>query len=275
MKVKNSINQSVNGFTILDTYKLVLPSGKSTRRVLLKCDNCGREFERNSGVDFEHIKCKCMCAKPKKSKFVYYELNGERFTQTELCNRYEISQSTFKSRLKRGATIEEAISGKYERVCEICGKNFKSTSYNARYCSHACAERIALGRGFYKQPKTFTCIICGKKFESIRDNAKTCCKKCNRDWSRIDRNKRYNHLKEIGHFDCTVTLNNVFNKFNGECQICHKILNFDCDSKSSDYPSIDHIKPLSKGGYHEWDNVQLLCRGCNCKKSDTYKVVTV
>lgn len=33
-------------------------------------------------------------------------------------------------------------------------------------------------------------------------------------------------------------------------------------------PELDHIKPLSKGGTHTWDNVQCLCRECNGWKSD-------
>lgn len=31
---------------------------------------------------------------------------------------------------------------------------------------------------------------------------------------------------------------------------------------------LDHIIPLSKGGVHAWHNVQLLCRSCNCSKTD-------
>ena len=34
------------------------------------------------------------------------------------------------------------------------------------------------------------------------------------------------------------------------------------------YPSIDHVKPISKGGLHEWGNVQLAHFSCNSKKGD-------
>lgn len=31
-------------------------------------------------------------------------------------------------------------------------------------------------------------------------------------------------------------------------------------------PELDHVMPLSKGGTHSMDNVQLLCRKCNQRK---------
>lgn len=269
MKVKQFIGQTVSGFKILDSYKVILPSGASTRKVLVQCENCGRKFERNSGVNFEKIKCKCKCKYlQKKCKYHYIEYNGTKMTITDFCKKNNINVSTFSTRLKKGLSVEDALKGTYERVCALCGKKFNSKKYNTKYCSDTCRRRVTSGKGKYKEYKTFECIVCKKAFKSLKDNAKTCCRKCNAEWSRIDRNKRYKKLKEIGHFDNSVTLKNVFDKYNGICQCCQKQLNFDCDSKGNDYPSIDHIVPLSKGGYHEWDNVQLLCRHCNDKKSN-------
>ena len=270
MKVKKYIGKSVNGYTILDTYVVKLSSGAITRKVLLKCDNCGREFERNSGVNFSHIKCKCKCdyLKPKKSHYNYIEYNGEKLTQTEFCKKYNIAIGTFRSRLSKGMSIEEAIQKNFVCVCEICHNEFISDRPNKKYCCKTCENRGVHGKGEYKTPKIFICAVCGKEFESLNKNAKTCSKECNSDLARIERNKRYNYLKQQGHFDKSVTLKNVFNKFNGKCQICEKQLNFECNCLSDDYPSIDHIIPLSKGGFHEWNNVQLLCRKCNCTKSN-------
>lgn len=32
------------------------------------------------------------------------------------------------------------------------------------------------------------------------------------------------------------------------------------------YPTIEHIIPISNGGVHSWDNVKLAHFRCNCKK---------
>lgn len=37
---------------------------------------------------------------------------------------------------------------------------------------------------------------------------------------------------------------------------------------SGDYPSVDHVIPLSKGGTHTWDNVKLAHKRCNSKKGN-------
>ena len=46
------------------------------------------------------------------------------------------------------------------------------------------------------------------------------------------------------------------------CAMCHK------KSSSKRLYQIDHIKPMSKGGLTVRDNLRLLCRDCNLKKSD-------
>ncbi len=43
-----------------------------------------------------------------------------------------------------------------------------------------------------------------------------------------------------------------------------------CRCPSTENLEIDHIIPLSKGGRHDEDNFQTLCRTCNRKKSNKF-----
>ena len=266
MKVKKHIGEIINKFKIIDTYPVILPSGNKTRKVLLKCERCGRTFERNSGVDFEHIKCRCMCAPPSRPKYRFIEWDGGKYTLTAFCNMHEINIGTFTSRIRNGMTVEEAIQKEFSGTCVICGKQFTAPRQGNKYCGKTCRNRGCHGRGEYKKAKQYICVVCGGTFESISAKAKTCSVQCRRSFARIDRNRRYKKIKAAGRFDESVTLKNVYDAYNGVCQICGQLLDFSCSCLADNYPSIDHIQPLSKGGAHEWDNVQLLCRRCNYQK---------
>ena len=49
-----------------------------------------------------------------------------------------------------------------------------------------------------------------------------------------------------------------------KCQICFTYVFETASHHDPQYPNIDHIVPLSKGGEHSYANVQLTCRSCNC-----------
>lgn len=270
MKVKKLIGQNINGFIIVDTHVVTLPSGKRTSKLLLKCSRCNREFERNSGTDLTHVKCKCMCKyhKPERQLYHLIEWQGKQYTQTNFCKLHNINASTFQSRLEKGMSIEEAISNKFNLTCEICGNNFISNRPGKKYCCKTCANRAAKKKGKYKKSHKAKCMVCGKEFETLRDDAKTCSKECRYSMDCIIRKDRYKKMISKGRFDYSVTLKSVYDKFHGKCNYCGKSLNFNGDPKAKDYPTIDHMIPISKGGFHEWDNVQLLCKHCNCKKGN-------
>lgn len=72
-------------------------------------------------------------------------------------------------------------------------------------------------------------------------------------------------------YDSSVTLKRVRQKYSDICQICGNPVD-DTDIEKGHikrlYPTIDHIIPLSKGGSHTWDNVQLVHMSCNAGKCD-------
>lgn len=67
-----------------------------------------------------------------------------------------------------------------------------------------------------------------------------------------------------------VTLKKVIARDNGICRICGKpvdVLDRTGNRIGNNYPTIDHIKPISKGGAHTWQNVQLAHMICNSYKN--------
>lgn len=53
---------------------------------------------------------------------------------------------------------------------------------------------------------------------------------------------------------------------NPNCGICNKRVDLSLDTPHPYAPSVDHIKPLCKGGEHDIDNVQLAHFSCNARK---------
>jgi len=115
------------------------------------------------------------------------------------------------------------------------------------------------------------CVVCGELFTSSYSTQKYCSTKCK------EKSKRKNHsyrsrCRHYGvYYDSSVTREAVVERDNNICQICGKI----CDpsdkrwgSSGPNYPTLDHIVALAKGGPHTWENCQCACGWCNSNKRD-------
>lgn len=102
-----------------------------------------------------------------------------------------------------------------------------------------------------------------------------------RQYRKTERGKAVNLLTKakrrglIADGDSSINLKELFERDNGICGICGKPCNWSDYTIQDgaivvgyDYPSVDHIIPLNKGGSHTWDNVQLAHKYCNSYKSD-------
>ena len=131
-----------------------------------------------------------------------------------------------------------------------------------------------------KQRKYRTCKNCGVVFYS--DTHRVLCDKCKKDTIRISHRKYYKS-KEIKRrikiqsamVDNDITVQALAERDNNICYLCNKPVDFSDYYDNgvtiicgNNYPSIDHVIPLAKGGLHSWDNVKLAHRICNSIKSD-------
>lgn len=102
------------------------------------------------------------------------------------------------------------------------------------------------------------------------------CETCKKDSRReLDRKKETIRRKRCAGGDWSINLKELFQRDDGVCHICGKSCNWEDYREESgafiagdDYPSIDHVIPLSRGGAHEWNNVRLAHFICNSIKAD-------
>lgn len=117
-----------------------------------------------------------------------------------------------------------------------------------------------------------TCPVCRGVFLGRR---KYCSENCSRKIANSHQSDRRLKLLKAAMKDKDITLEGLYNKYDGVCYICGGKCDWkDCEIVNgyfvagNNYPSIDHYIPLSKGGLHSWENVKLACRRCNIIKSD-------
>lgn len=140
-------------------------------------------------------------------------------------------------------------------------------------------QKIGYRRGKGRTAKQMkTCAVCGERFEATKPNALYCgprCKERAHGYDHIKRAKLYGAAWEKG-----ITLDKLIERDGNVCYICGKT----CDKNDQrwgcygpDYPTQDHVVPLSKGGAHTWDNVRLSCASCNCvtKREKTINEIDV
>lgn len=120
-----------------------------------------------------------------------------------------------------------------------------------------------------QKKKEHPCVVCGR----ITTNPKYCSKKCANKINFKNKELRRERRKKDAIIDKDISLEKLFKRDKGICYICGLACNYDDYEVRNNYfiageyyPSIEHVKPLSKGGLHSWDNVKLAHRRCNtCK----------
>lgn len=120
------------------------------------------------------------------------------------------------------------------------------------------------------------CSECGKTADAYQPHQKTCSTECAKARkNRLAKERKDKRLNDTNIVDKDISLKTLYKRDKGICYICGG----KCDFKDhirdgrnftsgANYPSIDHIIPIARGGKHSWDNVRLAHHLCNAKKSD-------
>ena len=121
-----------------------------------------------------------------------------------------------------------------------------------------------------------TCKCCGSLFVQARKGTDYCSFECRKKVScAIAKDRRIKRMKSV-IVDRNITLEELYKRSNGRCALCGELCDYNdyyyrgkTFIAGNNYPSIDHIVPLSKGGLHSWENIQLAHRSCNTAKRDS------
>ena len=157
------------------------------------------------------------------------------------------------------------------RKCVQCNKQFKATNKSAKVCSSECKrERDRLSSAEYKKQNPyvvdsgyFECAGCKRKaFAPTRRSQRKWCSLC------IPKGNHRHRARLYGcEYDDTVSLKALLIRDNNKCQLCGCKV-YRTKEWKANQATIEHIIPMSKGGGHTWQNVQLACQSCNSTKSN-------
>lgn len=157
-------------------------------------------------------------------------------------------------------------------VCKGCQKEFNTYNRKKVYCSNECKKINWCPESRVEKRKTFhdrQCKECGGHFVTSYTDNVFCARSCyNKYYNRLKEFKRRSQISDNGEINKEISINRLIKRDGFKCYLCNKDTNKNKDYNHDDYPSVDHVKPLTKGGTHTWDNVKLAHRKCNREKSD-------
>jgi hypothetical protein len=198
------------------------------------CKECGNEFMRERRSDERlQIYCtkECVHAEARRAK----EVAASRVIYAVYRMRCEVCEGWFSTRRSTGVKRckEHRHTYNQTKTCTVCSSEFTTLD---RYCKHTCSDE---------------------------------CQDVARERTKMARGNNRRRARFYGVKYETVKVHEVFEAAGWRCQICGVSAPKRRRGKMyHNSPELDHITPISRGGNHTRDNLQLACRQCNMKKSN-------
>ena len=258
------------------------------------CKHCGQGFKPKQNAT---LYCSNACVirenTGKQKSYVVKELRKQKDFEKFLTNLtkkanefkyvsgYENSESVVtlqcKQCLNSLSRNAQFVRRDKKIICEHCKQQdieqtnqLKKKQRELRKLISVLKKRITSLKRVQRQQLILSCKNCGVGFSRDKLNRRTFCSyTCSKRFANKTKQLlRQEKLYKNGKVDYSISLEKLIKKHNGMCVLCNEKVVLTKDYQHSLYPSIDHIIPISKGGTHTWDNVQLAHRGCNGLKSN-------
>lgn len=230
------------------------------------CCICGRPFESSYK---RTLTCSSECSNKYRNR-----TRKREYTEEQRQHRKEYDRKKYLKTHPEARTAEEIHEAKLVRQTEAEHRRKEREDILARNIAYKEAIKQANIAYWQNYEAEHECCVCGKKFIAYYPLTKYCSDTCRRKNQKVrDNRHRYKDIT----IDRGITLPKLAKRDHNQCMICGLFVDWS-DYIQNDktkicgdmYPSIDHIKPISLGGVHSWDNVQLAHRGCNTRKNNRY-----
>jgi 5-methylcytosine-specific restriction endonuclease McrA len=239
-RMKEQEAESRLAFLLLEKGFFYIGKAEKKKTIVLSCLVCGGTFERYNDPHFRESAIECPhCLKKKKEE--------EQRKRTEAFSR---TQEEWKR--KRTEKAEQKVQRlKTLHKCKYCGRSFSLEEYRKNEGVQHCEHTV------------FCSSECRKNYD----------RKIRRLYNKSHGKHQKRAIKFGVGFDKTISLTELIKRNGTRCAICggtcdltdYEVIN-GVWIYGNNYPSIDHIKPMSKGGNHSWENVQVAHRLCNSRK---------
>lgn len=221
------------------------------KRETYVCKGCGKTYIRQRRVGDEgKTYCSRECAFEDYGKWHTHSI-------TPVLNKpYESCSVSFPKCVICGRVF---LSRHGKRQCIECDGIFYKAK--AEEYTHAARVRYRVDNDIVLMRKD--CVMCGATFTTYRGRQVCCSERCTLKKGRCERKAR-----DRKSFVETVSIEILFNRDGGRCQLCGKKLKLKNKPPHLRAPTRDHIKPESLGGETSYKNMQLACFICNSKKGN-------
>ena len=190
------------------------------------CPICGQEFVRHNG---EQKYCSPACFKENRRRYANARYASRTDAQKERDRIYGREYARRDYARERSKAYSQTPAGREARKKAI--KNYNHS------------EKREAARKRRQATETY-------RAERHRHDVRRRARKAESDLIAVDKGIHWKTLaRRLGSMKCAMC--------GKEC---------DPDGEPGIRPTVDHIVPLSRGGTHTWDNVQLLCMRCNAGK---------
>lgn len=216
-----------------------------------ECETCGQDMPPDYG---KAIYCSDDCrprCKVSGCDSPYYSTDG-------FCARHKALDRAHGTPVGKHEWVEKSD----EYTCIVCGTKFGPNGRSRQFCHPNC-QGLYRVYGESVPSLDFTCAVCDVLIrwepgpEAWRRRDKKICDRC----------------RNAGSTRHGISPGILAKKHGVNCGICGLEVNMEARWPAPDSASVDHIVPVSLGGGHDLENLQLSHWACNHKKRDNANYV--